>query len=153
MVHVVFNCCLCSFLDGLVNTLRPTQNDRHFADDTFNRLSVNENVRISIKFSLKFVPKGQINNIPAIFQATSHYLNQWWLVYWRIYASLGLNELRIWCNFVWNTSISQSMLLPLTHWDMYEMVWWYFTNDILENIQWFRLQNVIRHSFRILTQI
>ena len=26
-------------------------------------------------------------------QATSHYLNQWWLFYWRIYASLGLNEL------------------------------------------------------------
>ena len=26
-------------------------------------------------------------------QATSHYLNQWWLVYWRIYASLGLNGL------------------------------------------------------------
>ena len=28
-------------------------------------------------------------------QATSHYLNQWWLVYRRIYASLGLNELTI----------------------------------------------------------
>ena len=27
-------------------------------------------------------------------QATSHYLNQWWLICWRIYASLGLNELR-----------------------------------------------------------
>ena len=26
-------------------------------------------------------------------QATSHDLNQWWLVYRRIYASLGLNEL------------------------------------------------------------
>ena len=26
--------------------------------------------------------------------ATSHYLNQWWLVYWCIYASLGLNELK-----------------------------------------------------------
>ena len=26
-------------------------------------------------------------------QATSHYLNQWWLVYWCIYASLGLDEL------------------------------------------------------------
>ena len=26
-------------------------------------------------------------------QATSRYLNQWWLVYQRIYASLGLNEL------------------------------------------------------------
>ena len=26
-------------------------------------------------------------------QSTSHYLTQWWLVYWRIYTSLGLNEL------------------------------------------------------------
>ena len=26
-------------------------------------------------------------------RTTSHNLNQWWLVYWRIYASLGLNEL------------------------------------------------------------
>ena len=50
------------------NTLRPTQNGRHFADDTFNRIVVNENVTISIKFSLKFVPKGQINNISALVQ-------------------------------------------------------------------------------------
>ena len=36
-------------------------------------------------------------------QATSHYLNQWWLVYWRIYTSLGLNELS--CNWnVWHIS-------------------------------------------------
>ena len=28
-------------------------------------------------------------------QATSHYLNQWWLVYRRIYASSGLNELSL----------------------------------------------------------
>ena len=48
------------------NTLRPRQNGRHFADDTFNRIFVNENARISIKFSLKFVPKGPINNIPAL---------------------------------------------------------------------------------------
>ena len=26
-------------------------------------------------------------------QATSHYLNQWWLIYWRIYVSLSLNGL------------------------------------------------------------
>ena len=32
-------------------------------------------------------------------QATSHYLNQWLLVYWRIYVSLGLNELMIGCQF------------------------------------------------------
>ena len=51
-----------------LNTLRPRQNGRHFADDTFNRIFVNENVRISIEFSLKFVPKGQINNISAMVQ-------------------------------------------------------------------------------------
>ena len=27
-------------------------------------------------------------------QATSPYLNQWWFVYWCIYGSLGLNELK-----------------------------------------------------------
>ena len=29
-------------------------------------------------------------------QAASHYLNQWWLVYWHICASLSLNELTHW---------------------------------------------------------
>ena len=50
------------------NTLRPRQNGRRFADDTFKRILLNENVRISIKISLKFVPKGPINNIPALVQ-------------------------------------------------------------------------------------
>ena len=52
----------------LVNTLRPRQNGRHFADDTFKRIFLNENVGISIKISLKFVPKGPINNNPALVQ-------------------------------------------------------------------------------------
>ena len=39
-----------------------------------------------MKISLKFVRKGQINNILAVVQ--------WSLVCWRIYASLVLNELR-----------------------------------------------------------
>ena len=50
-----------------INTLRPRQKS-HFADDTFNRIFVNENVRISLKFSLNFVAKGPINNIPALVQ-------------------------------------------------------------------------------------
>ena len=47
-----------------LNTLRPRQNGRHFADDIF----LIENVWISIKIALKFVPKGPINNIPALLQ-------------------------------------------------------------------------------------
>ena len=77
-----------------INTLRPRQNGRHFADDIFKCIFLNENVLISSKISLRFVPKGPINNIPA-WTAPSHYLNQWWLIYRRIYASLGLNELTL----------------------------------------------------------
>ena len=50
------------------NTLRPRQNGRRFTDDTFKCIFLNENVRISIKISLKFVPRGPINNIPALVQ-------------------------------------------------------------------------------------
>ena len=61
---------------------------------------LNENEWISIKISLKFVPTGLINNIPAMVQVMA------WrrpgdkplsetimtiVYYWRIYASLGLN--------------------------------------------------------------
>ena len=41
-------------------------NGHHFPDDTFKCIFFNENVLISIKISLKFVPKGQTNNIPAL---------------------------------------------------------------------------------------
>ena len=52
----------------LVNTLRPRQNGRHFADDIFKRFFLNENVLISLNISLKFVAKVRINNIPALVQ-------------------------------------------------------------------------------------
>ena len=50
------------------NTLRPRQNERRFADDIFKCIYLNENVWISIKISLNFVPQGPINNIPALVQ-------------------------------------------------------------------------------------
>ena len=50
------------------NTLRPRQNGRHFPVDIFKCVFLNENVWIPIEFLLKFVPKGPINNIPAMVQ-------------------------------------------------------------------------------------
>ena len=54
------------------NTLRDYSNIRqkgcHCADDSFKYIFMNENVWISIKISLKFVPKGSIDNIPALVQ-------------------------------------------------------------------------------------
>ena len=67
-----------------------------------NAFYVNEHIWITIQIAEKFVSKGSINNITALVQimawtdqATSHFLDQWWLYYWRIYASLGLNELML----------------------------------------------------------
>ena len=50
------------------NTLRPRRNEQKLADDIFKCIFFNENVWLSIKISLKFVPKGPINNIPALVQ-------------------------------------------------------------------------------------
>ena len=54
-----------------------------------------------LRFHWNFFPRVQITVFHHCFrqwlgvgQATGHYLKQWWLVDWRIYASLGLNELR-----------------------------------------------------------
>ena len=52
--------------DTVLNTQRPRQNGRHFAHDIFKRTFLNENFRIPIEMSLKFVPKSPINNIPAL---------------------------------------------------------------------------------------
>ena len=51
-----------------LNTLRPRQNGHHFPDNIFKCIFLNENVWISIKISLNFVPKGPINNISALVQ-------------------------------------------------------------------------------------
>ena len=45
------------------------------ADDIFKCIFFNENDRIPIQISLKFIPRSQIENKPALVQATSHYLN------------------------------------------------------------------------------
>ena len=56
---------------GAPVTLRPRQNGRHFPDDILKWIFLNENVWISINISLKFVPRGPINNIPTLVQVTA----------------------------------------------------------------------------------
>ena len=54
-----------------INTLRPRQNGRHFADDTFKLIFLIENVKNSTKISLTFIPTSPINNIPALVHITA----------------------------------------------------------------------------------
>ena len=51
-----------------INTLRQRQNGRHFPDDIFKCIFLNENVWISLKISLKFAFEVWINNITALVQ-------------------------------------------------------------------------------------
>ena len=82
-----------------LNTLRPGQNGHHFSDDIFKSIFLNENVWISVEIMLKFVHltilQRWFRKWLGAHQATSHCMNQWLLLYGRIYASLGFNELTL----------------------------------------------------------
>ena len=74
------------------NTLRPRQNG-------FSWMKMHE---FRLKFNWSLFPRVRLTIFQQWFwkwldtdKATSQYLSQWWLDYRRIYASLGLNELRI----------------------------------------------------------
>ena len=84
------------------NTLKPRQNGHHFPDDIFKCIFLNENVWILIKISLEFVPKGLIDNIPALVQIQAWHrsgnnkqLSEPMMVNLLayIYGTLSLNEL------------------------------------------------------------
>ena len=82
-----------------LNTLRPRQNGCHFAEDIFKCI-------FQLKFHRSLFLRVQLTIFQHWFrkwlgavQAASHYLNRWWLVCWRKYASLGLNELNNWVVF------------------------------------------------------
>ena len=49
-----------------LNSSPPGQNGLHYADDIFRCLFLNEKFCILIKILMKFVPKGPINNNPAL---------------------------------------------------------------------------------------
>ena len=57
---------LNTLIYSLLNILRPRQSGRHFPYDIFKCIFLKENVLLSIKISLNFVPNGPINNIPTL---------------------------------------------------------------------------------------
>ena len=79
------------------DTLRLRQKGHHFPDNIFKCIFLNENVWISIKISLMFVPEDPINNIPALVQ----------IITWRRPADKPLSE---------------PMMAP--HWGIYDRVTW-----------------------------
>ena len=60
--------CCKQFIMCNINSSPPGQNGRHFADDIFRCIFVNEKFHILIKISEKFVHKGPNDNNPAFVQ-------------------------------------------------------------------------------------
>ena len=64
---LIYMCCGTLSLTHLLLD-KKAQNGRHFTDDIFLCIFVNEKYCILIKISLTFVPRGPIDNIPALVQ-------------------------------------------------------------------------------------
>ena len=102
------------------NTLRPRQNGPHFPDDIFKCIFLNENVWISIKISLNFVPRGPINNIPASVQ----------IMAWRWPGDKPLSEPMMVC-LLTHISVTRSQWVnSVGSWEMLQ----YFKNFVVNDI-------------------
>ena len=84
----------------IFNTWGPKHNGRHFPDEFFKCIFLNENAWISIKVPLKFVPKGSIINIPALVQ----------LMAWRRSGDKPLSLSRDWAALDHDSTLSQPVI-------------------------------------------
>ena len=104
------------------------RNGIHFPDNIFQCIFLNENVWILNTIWLKFVPEVQLTMIQhwfrkwlGAYQATSHYLNQWWSGL----VILGLNKLTL-CGVVaiWRHWLSACIGSKwLVDWQHQAIVW------------------------------
>ena len=60
----------------MVNSLSPRWSKYHFADDFFKCIFLNKDVLIVIEVSLKFIPKGPIDDIMALA------ISKWQSIVW-----------------------------------------------------------------------
>ena len=109
----------------VINTLRLRQNCCHFAEDIFKCIFLNENVWISFKISVKIVPKGLVNNIPALLQ----------IMAWRWPGGKPLSEPIILCMYPANERWCYILMWSLIGWTHTHTKWslskpaWYVTNE------------------------
>ena len=119
--------------DGTINTLRPRQNCCHFVDDISDTFSWLKMYEFCLRFHLSLFLRFKLTIFHHWFRywlgswsVPSHYLNQWWLVFWHIYVSLCLNELKIWCIKMirvlihWNLqAFTMANILPISFWNTF----------------------------------
>ena len=127
-IYVYIYATIACLISYYIKTLRPRQNGRHFTDDTFNPIFLNENIRISIKISLKFVPKVPINNIPASVQ----------IMAWRRPGDKPLSELMM-------VYVLTHMCVTRPQWVKYDLIIMHHSSDLTLSPAF--QQMAVQHSF------
>ena len=79
--NYMFHCNTHMVCDNAFNPSSPGQNSRLFADDIFICIFMNEKFCILVKISLKFVPKGLIDNKPAMVKIMA-WCRMWGFLWW-----------------------------------------------------------------------
>ena len=79
-----------------INTLSRDKMDANFLTSVSNAFSWRKIFIIRLRFHWILCPRVQLITFQHWFRWLLHYLNQWWLFYWRIYASLGLSKVKRW---------------------------------------------------------
>ena len=102
-----------------LNTLQAKQNGCRFAADIFKLIFMNESISISIQISLKYLPKGQINNYPALVLIMT-------------------------CRLIGDKPLSEPMMAEFT--DAY--IWTLVTARPSNFLQWFNFQRGHQDSSR-----
>ena len=105
----------CLMYSTIVNTLRPRQDGRHFADDIFTCIFDNENCCFYIKFSLKYVRKGPIDNNPALVQ----------IMAWRRSGDKSLSEPMM-ISLPTHICVTRPQWVKTTM--LLQMSWWWLTH-------------------------
>ena len=113
----------------LINTFRPRQNGRHFVDGILKCIFVKENAWMSINISLKFVPKGPINNIPVLVQVMA----------WRRPGDNPLSESRM-------VSLLTHICLTRPQWVNGYFNWQIFLGPVSRRLMTSQFKDIVTHT-------
>ena len=115
--------------DHSFSSLRLRQNRRHFTDNSFKCIFLNDNEWILLRISLKFVPRVQIDNIPALVQ----------IMAWRRLGDKPLSE-PMTVSLLTHICVTQPQWVKVwhhlhiglvKHWSELSCYWWFPQNNKL----------------------
>ena len=141
-----------------INTLRPRQNGRHFADDILKCVFFSTNLWILIKISVKFVPRGPIHNTVGTPYNTAPYItgsniaglghgsqNSWSKLWIPIVKSVPVRVIFTWKSVPKKSTNGSSDIYLGTQWKQRHDSPWSCRSDVIVTFLWYGTIGIIWH--------